>query len=77
MSEIVLRQGPDGVYRREAGTVEWLPARSAPEGVVVMTKIDDERGCRNEQTLKRQGRLWWTPDGSMYVHYTPTHWRPA
>jgi hypothetical protein len=25
--------------------------------------------------LKRQGNLWYTPDGSMYVYYTPTHWR--
>jgi hypothetical protein len=40
-----------------------------------MTKIDDERGVRNEQTLKRQGRLWFYPDDSMYVYYTPTHWK--
>ena len=53
----------------------WLPVDTAPERVVVMTKIDDERGVRNEQPLKRQGRLWWTPDGNMYVYYTPTHWK--
>lgn len=47
----------------------------SPEGVEVETKIDDAQGCRNEQTLKRQGRLWFTPDGAMYVYYTPTHWR--
>lgn len=46
-----------------------------PDNEVVMTKIDDASGCRNEQLLKRQGRLWFTPDGSMYVYYTPTHWR--
>lgn len=44
------------------------------EGQVVNTKIDDGNGVRNEQTLKRQGRLWFYPDGSMYVYYTPTHW---
>ncbi len=46
-----------------------------PDGEIVMTKIDDENGCRNEQKLKRQGNLWFTPDGSMYVYYRPTHWK--
>ncbi len=46
-----------------------------PDGEIVMTKIDDENGCRNEQKLKRQGNLWWFPDGSMYVYYRPTHWK--
>ncbi len=45
------------------------------DGVEVMTKIDDESGCRNEQSLKRQCSLWFYPDMSMYVYYTPTHWR--
>ena len=45
------------------------------EGIVVMTKIDDKDGVRNEQLLKRQKRLWFFPDGSMYVCYTPTHWQ--
>lgn len=47
------------------------------EGVVVWTKIDDKDGCRNEQKLKRKGNLWWHPDGSMYVYYSPTHWKPV
>lgn len=46
----------------------------APEGVVVHSKIDDGKGCRSEQTLKRLGTLWYFADGSMYVYYTPTHW---
>ena len=46
-----------------------------PEGVVVLTKISDHLGDRNETTLKRRGRLWFVPDGSMYVYYTPTHWQ--
>lgn len=46
-----------------------------PDGLVVDTKIDDGDGCRNEQQLKRSGHLWFFPDGSMYVYYTPTHWR--
>ena len=52
-------------------TSESLP----PDNVVVETKIDDANGVRNAQTLKRRGHLWWYPDGSMYVYYTPTHWR--
>lgn len=52
-------------------TAKQLP----PDGVVVQTKIDDSKGVRNETTLKRQGNLWFVPDGSMYVYYTPTHWR--
>lgn len=38
------------------------------------TKIDDADGIRNEQELKLVGKLWFLPDGSMYVYYTPTHW---
>ncbi len=56
---------------------EWRRIQTAPENVVVMTKIDDGNGCRNEQKLKRSGRLWFVPDGSMYVYYTPTHWTDA
>lgn len=45
------------------------------DGLIVETKIDDDKGCRNEARLKRRGRLWFFPDDSMYVYYTPTHWR--
>lgn len=58
---------------------EWTPTadRLPEDNRVVMTKIDDAKGGeRNLQTLKRRGNLWWTPDGEMYVYYTPTHWRP-
>ena len=55
----------------------WIPCSEQlpPDGAVVNTKIDDEKGERNVQELKRQGSLWFIPDGSMYVYYTPTHWR--
>lgn len=46
-----------------------------PEGVVVDTLINDGLSQRNEQPLKRQGNLWFVPNGSSYVYYTPTHWR--
>jgi len=60
------------------GTIsgQWIECSKLlpPENQNVMTKIDDSNGCRNEQKLMRQGRLWFLPDGSMYVYYTPTHW---
>jgi hypothetical protein len=54
----------------------WNTIADAPDRVVVETKIDDAHGVRNVTTLKRIGNLWFVPDGSMYVYYTPTHWRP-
>lgn len=52
-------------------TSESLPE----EGRVVITKIGDNQGERNHQELVRKGKLWFFPDMSMYVYYTPTHWR--
>lgn len=42
-----------------------------PKGVVVevMTSSGDTG------QLKLVGRLWFMPDGSMYVYYTPEFWR--
>lgn len=53
----------------------WKNIETAPANKTVMTKLDDNKGIRNEQALYRSGSLWWTPDGEMYVYYTPTHWR--
>ena len=48
-----------------------------PDGEVVMTKIDDHNGCRNVQPMYlHKQRLWFVSDGSIYVYYRPTHWRP-
>lgn len=55
---------------------EWHEINLAPADEVVWTKIDDEHGERNVQKLKRVKNLWWFPDMSMYVYYTPTHWHP-
>ena len=55
----------------------WRLIATAPEGEVVETRvIDVSHGERNVQPLVRKGRLWWLADASMYVYYTPTHWRP-
>ena len=58
--------------------MEWisLEEQLPEEGVEVMTKIDDAKGCRNEQSLTRKGNLWFYPDMSMYIYYLPTHWMP-
>jgi len=55
-------------------TRDWKPISTAPERKEVWTKIDDAQGERNVAHLKRIGRLWFFPDGSMYVYYAPTHW---
>jgi len=56
---------------------DWIKVseKLPPEEKVVETKIDNDKGCRNVQKLKRRKNLWFFPDGSMYVYYTPTHWR--
>ena len=56
---------------------QWIPVniRKPVEGKLVQTKIDDAQGCRNVGELSRNGNLWFLPDNSMYVYYTPTHWR--
>lgn len=47
-----------------------------PDDTPVETKIDDAKGVRNVCKLLRHSRLWWFTDMSMYVYYSPTHWRP-
>ena len=54
----------------------WGPIATMPDGVCALTRIDDGKGIRNEQRLRRGGNLFWTEDGAMYVYYTPTHWSP-
>ncbi len=56
---------------------DWIEveAQKPPENQIVQTKIDDEKGVRNEAKLIYSNGLWWLSDKSMYVYYTPTHWR--
>lgn len=53
----------------------WTPTsrQLPPNGVTVMTKIDDRNGVRNEQLMTLTGSLWFS--GGMYVYYEPTHWK--
>lgn len=48
-------------------TAEVRPPNGAT--VRVITDGGDER------TLKFQDNLWWLPDMSMYVYFTPMLWR--
>ncbi|NYD88931.1 hypothetical protein HD841_000700 [Sphingomonas melonis] len=53
---------------------KWHPIYTAPEGVRVVTKIDDANGVRNETILVRQGQAWFTPNpAGVPVGYQPTH----
>lgn len=55
-------------------TENWIPtSRELPaDGVVVLAM--DSGGY--VQRLKRLDRLWFYPDGSGYVYFTPTYWKP-
>jgi len=53
----------------------WQPIETAPMNEIIWTKIHDEAGERNVARLYRNSNLWFFPDSSMYVYYTPTHWR--
>lgn len=45
--------------------------KAAPQGEIVLalTPGGDVR------ELRFQDNLWWLPDMSMYVYFTPTHWK--
>lgn len=55
--------------------LNWRSIETAPNNVVVWTKIHDAEGERNVTQLTRQNGLWFFPDFSMYVYYSPTHWQ--
>lgn len=52
----------------------WTPpSYRLPEPGVEVNTLDSGG---HEQTLVYADNLWWFPDRSMYVYYTPTFWRP-
>ena len=65
--------------------MEWINCKDQmpKHGVLVETKIDDEHGVRNVCKLilyqrdSPSRKLWFTSDMSMYVYYSPTHWKPV
>lgn len=54
--------------RRWTKTTKELP----PEGV----EVDTLSPGGIQQTLVREGRLWFYPDHSMWVYYEPAFWSP-
>ena len=66
-----------GRDRMAMGQKTWHPIDSAPADKIVETCINDADGMRNVADLCRIGRIWFLADASMYVYYTPTHWRPV
>lgn len=58
---------------RGLAELDWRLAKEAPDGVPVLTAIIEKGRRRNVTDLVRKGRLWFFPDMSMYVYYTPTH----
>lgn len=67
-----------GQFAEAPGSAAWVKCsdRLPPTDMDVETKIDDERGVRNIAPLRRHSNLWWFTDMSMYIYYSPTHWRP-
>lgn len=55
--------------------IEWREVGDEEEGKLYLTKIDDGKGVRNMTKLQRLGGIWFVPDASFYVYYTPTHYR--
>jgi hypothetical protein len=52
---------------------DWTPTdRELPPARVEVATMDSSG---HVQTLVREGRLWWFPDRSMYVYYTPKFWQ--
>ena len=46
------------------------------ENTIVETKLEEKDISRKTIVkLARKGNLWFREDMSMYVYYTPTHWR--
>ena len=52
---------------------DWIrtDTQEPPERVVV----DAMDSGGHVQPLKRIGRLWFVPDGSIYVYFVPTFWK--
>lgn len=49
-----------------------LTATELPPENVLVWAMD---GAGSVQQLKRSGGLWFIPDGSMYVYFTPPFWK--
>jgi hypothetical protein len=56
--------------------MSWkLIDKYTPQSQILETCIIENGKIRNEQRLILKGNLFWLTDMSMYVYYTPTHYR--
>ena len=55
-------------------SIQWNLTASALPPVGVKVRTMSEGGI--EQTMIYDNNLWWLPDKSMYVYYTPQFWKP-
>jgi hypothetical protein len=55
-------------------SANWVPTedRLPEQGV----EVDAMDSGGNVQRLVLESNLWWFPDRSMYVYFTPKFWRP-
>jgi hypothetical protein len=53
--------------------MSWNPVDKVPTPENVVVETISPSGL--QQKLMRIGKLWFHPDGQMYVYYTPTFWR--
>lgn len=53
-------------------TFPYMPVTEEFPPRNVLVQVPNNEGAR----LIRRGNLWYVPDGSMYVYYVPTEWRP-
>lgn len=55
----------------EPANLDWQSIDTAPDGEVVMTKIDDRGGPRNVQSLERTECLWINPAAQVRLRAGP------
>ena len=55
------------------GRQGWRSVVSDPPPEGVKVQVANNGGA----LLVRERGLWWLPDRSMYVYYSPEWWRPA
>lgn len=49
--------------------------KDTPKGIPLDTLVCDENSICNIQPLIHHRGLWFLNNMSMYVYYTPTHWK--
>lgn len=52
----------------------WYDVESNPPESGTLVECTTPGG--DVRVLKRSGNMWFVPDGSVYVYFTPVKWRP-